>query len=283
MPLLPHSKHNCPLVNLSDFRDRNSSHYLLDPTNFLTSILSTKVQISPLSSEALFPTLCYDFHPENTELIKWYSFLDYGTVKVEVDEFTSNADDIIDEVKRQFKIKKEKSKPLSIRCYSDEAGNTYLQESNAQPDPQGYITLSSKARSSPVSDLFDYIYEEQQDPYQLGKLEPEQHFHIQQFIALLIKQYPYWHSLAEKDIIKQELIYMLTKKIIRPSRITGTYLISADTITYQKDPQSTPVPINDIKQESDADRLHHRMPEFLDDLRSITHDLRDVEVPLGQN
>ncbi|CAG8845173.1 37655_t:CDS:1, partial [Gigaspora margarita] len=44
-----------------------------------------------------------------------------------------------------------------------------------------------------------------------------------------------------------------------------------------------PVPVNDIKRESDVDRLHHRMSEFLNDLCSITHNLRNVEVLHGQN
>ncbi|CAG8714981.1 12452_t:CDS:2, partial [Gigaspora margarita] len=47
--------------------------------------------------------------------------------------------------------------------------------------------------------------------------------------------------------------------------------------------QDIPVPVNDIKQESNADKLYHRMPKFLDDLCSITHDLCNIEVPLRQN
>ncbi|CAG8574796.1 34062_t:CDS:2 [Gigaspora margarita] len=36
---------------------------------------------------------------------EWYSFMDFGNLEVEVDEFASNADDIIDETNQQFKIK----------------------------------------------------------------------------------------------------------------------------------------------------------------------------------
>ncbi|RIB23749.1 hypothetical protein C2G38_2032454 [Gigaspora rosea] len=67
------------------------------------------------------------------------------------------------------------------------------------------------------------------------------------------------------------------------AKITRTYVISADTIIYQDNLQSYPISVEDIKQESDVDRLHHKMPEFLNDLCSITHELRDVEIPSGQN
>ncbi|CAG8835144.1 10411_t:CDS:2, partial [Gigaspora margarita] len=116
LPFVPHSKHNCPLVNLSDFRDGNSSHYSLDHANFLSSILLTSLCPIVLASSMSIP-----IQIKVVNLITWYLFLDYSTVK---------------------------------------AGNTYLQESNTQPDPRRYITISSEAKSLPVSDLFDYIYEE---------------------------------------------------------------------------------------------------------------------------
>ncbi|CAG8683319.1 5221_t:CDS:1, partial [Gigaspora rosea] len=62
----------------------------------------------------------------------------------------------------------EKDKPLSIRCYPDEAGNTYLRESNVQPNPWGYIAQALGIENLPVNDLFDYFYEEWQEPYQIG-------------------------------------------------------------------------------------------------------------------
>ncbi|CAG8743909.1 10585_t:CDS:1, partial [Racocetra persica] len=34
----------------------------------------------------------------------------------------------------------------------------------------------------PISDLFDYYYENCQDPYQIGKLESKQYFWLQQFL-----------------------------------------------------------------------------------------------------
>ncbi|CAG8505706.1 10885_t:CDS:2 [Gigaspora rosea] len=152
------------------------------------------------------PSICYDLGFNNEEPAEWYSYLDFGTLELEVDEVASDADDIIDEVNRQFKIKRKKDKLLSIRCYADEAGNTYLQEA------LGIENL-------PVNDLFDYFYEERQEPHQIGQLESKQHFCLQQFIgnnldlfiwgkgplgqtnlvkhrietgsALLIRQYPY--------------------------------------------------------------------------------------------
>ncbi|CAG8535458.1 6138_t:CDS:2 [Gigaspora margarita] len=77
--------------------------------------------------------------------VEWYSFLDFGTIEVEVDKFASDADNVI-----------------------DEASNTYLQESNAQLDPWGYITNILDTEGLLVSDLFDYLYEEQQEPYQIS-------------------------------------------------------------------------------------------------------------------
>ncbi|CAG8655190.1 31595_t:CDS:2, partial [Gigaspora margarita] len=115
----------------------------------------------PLMLSPLNPVyLLYDSNFDSPNQVEWYSFLEFGTVEVEVDEFASDADDVIDEVNWQSKIKQKKNKPLSIRCYSDKASNTYLQESNAQLDPWGYITKVLETEGLPVSDLFDYFYEE---------------------------------------------------------------------------------------------------------------------------
>ncbi|RIB24390.1 hypothetical protein C2G38_2031933 [Gigaspora rosea] len=67
------------------------------------------------------------------------------------------------------------------------------------------------------------------------------------------------------------------------AKITGTYIISTDTITYQNNLHSYPVSIENIKRESDANRLHQKMPEFINDLRFVTYDLCDVKIPPGQN
>ncbi|CAG8592926.1 7684_t:CDS:2 [Gigaspora rosea] len=42
-------------------------------------------------------------------------------------------------------------------------------------------------------------------------------------------------------------------------KITGTYVISADTITYQNNLQSYPVSVENIKRENDTDRLHQKI------------------------
>ncbi|CAG8787638.1 26136_t:CDS:1, partial [Gigaspora margarita] len=201
-----------------------------------------EIWVPSLVAENLIPSICYDLNSDGLSQVEWYLFLDLGTMTVEVDEFASNTDSTMDKINRQLKISKKKKEPLNIRCYADEASNTYLQKSNAQSDLCRFIAVSSETKSLLVSDLFDYFYKERQDPYQLEKLEPKQHFHIQQFIsnnlhlfiwkkgplgrtnlvrhqintstALPIKQYPYRYSSAKKDIIKKELIYMLTKKII---------------------------------------------------------------------
>ncbi|CAG8809054.1 13335_t:CDS:2, partial [Gigaspora rosea] len=110
-------------------------------------------------SENLTPSICYDFNTGGSDQVEWYSFLELGTLKIGENEFASDTNSTIDEINRQLKINKKKIEPLNIRCYADEAGNTYLQESNAN------------------------LTHERQNPYQLGKLEPKQHFRIQQFIG----------------------------------------------------------------------------------------------------
>ncbi|RIB08508.1 hypothetical protein C2G38_2211492 [Gigaspora rosea] len=62
----------------------------------------------------------------------------FGTMEVGMNEFASDADSTINEINRQLRIKKEKDKPLNIRCYSNEAEFT-------------------------GSNRFDYFYEEHQN------------------------------------------------------------------------------------------------------------------------
>ncbi|CAG8471894.1 11722_t:CDS:2 [Gigaspora rosea] len=151
LPLTPKNKTNYPLIDLSIPYSNNSS-YLIDSSK---ECQNNEIWVHSLVSENLTPSICYDFNTGSSGLVEWYSFFDLGTLEVEEDEY-----------------------------YADKAGNTYLQENNAQPDLSRYITVPSKTESLLVSDLFDYFYEERQDPYQLGKLESKQHFRIQQFIAI---------------------------------------------------------------------------------------------------
>ncbi|CAG8787640.1 26137_t:CDS:1, partial [Gigaspora margarita] len=81
--------------------------------------------------------------------------------------------------------------------------------------------------------------------------------------------------------LKKTLV--LLKHQMEKAKITGTYVISADTITYQKNLQTYPVPIDNIKRKNDANRLYHKLPEFFNDLCSITHNLLDIDVPSEQN
>ncbi|CAG8655514.1 2882_t:CDS:2, partial [Racocetra persica] len=59
---------------------------------------------------------------------------------VEVDDFDSDANDVIDEARRLSKLKKENNKPLDVIRLYNIAGNAYLQEDSIKPDPRGYIT-----------------------------------------------------------------------------------------------------------------------------------------------
>ncbi|CAG8824379.1 17619_t:CDS:1, partial [Gigaspora rosea] len=51
---------------------------------------------------------------------EWCSFLDFGTIVREVNEFASDADSDINEESQQSKIRQESNKLLNIRCYADE-------------------------------------------------------------------------------------------------------------------------------------------------------------------
>ncbi|CAG8777987.1 42843_t:CDS:2, partial [Gigaspora margarita] len=218
MPLLPltTNKNTYPLIDLSIPDSNNFSSYLTDSSNLLLSTLLDRN--CPNISTPLI-------------LLR---------IKVERNEFASDANSTIDEINRQLKNNKEKNKPLNIRCYADKAA----------------------ARSLSA--------------WKVGAQATFLH-QIDTGMALPINQYPYWHSLAKKDIIKKELIYMLTEKIIylwkfwelmNPSKIpaglkktlallsnqikkanlTSTYVISANKIIYQEGLQSYKIEIDATKQ-----------------------------------
>ncbi|CAG8673234.1 21496_t:CDS:2 [Gigaspora rosea] len=155
MPLLfsfsKNKNDDYPLMDITMICTMNFSSNI--PPNFLLSTLMDRVPTLLSSPVYLTPTFCYSPNCDIRDQVEWYSFLDFDTIEVKVDEFTSGVDDVIDE------------------------------ESNAWPDPRVYIIEAQVAKSLPVSDLFDYFYKERQEPYQIGQLESKQHVHLQQFIG----------------------------------------------------------------------------------------------------
>ncbi|CAG8589750.1 8247_t:CDS:2, partial [Racocetra fulgida] len=103
----------------------------------------------------------YDSDLDSSSNDELYFYLNFGTPKVETDNFNSDVDE-----------KEKKENKSNIKYSYDEAGNTYIEYENAKPVLRGYIT-SASAIDSPISDLFNYYYEERQDPYQIGKDIPE--------------------------------------------------------------------------------------------------------------
>ncbi|CAG8642643.1 7333_t:CDS:2 [Racocetra fulgida] len=51
------------------------------------------------------------------------------------------------------------------------------------------------------------------------------------------------------------------------TELEGTYLVTANSILYFTDHQFQVIHFNSPKCESDAQQLHRRMPEFLEDIR----------------
>ncbi|CAG8745397.1 6874_t:CDS:2 [Gigaspora margarita] len=181
---------NYPLLDLSTSCIPNSSSSIVNSSESSHSTLMDgscpiepapliPVQIDDRLSDHLTLSICYDPNFESTNQVEWYSFLDFGTLDVEVVEFASDADD---------------------------AGYTYLQESDAQPDPRDYIAKALGTASSPISDLFDYFYEERQDPYQIGRLEPKQHFRLQQFIDAIVPSQFNAKQIKDLRVLKKEEI-----------------------------------------------------------------------------
>ncbi|CAG8724832.1 20904_t:CDS:2, partial [Gigaspora rosea] len=70
------------------------------------------------------------------------------------------------EIKLKIKLEKEELKiPITISEY-DLAENTYFQEKEVKPDPQGYILagFAEENKYDSVIDIFDYYYREQVFP-----------------------------------------------------------------------------------------------------------------------
>ncbi|CAG8644163.1 16110_t:CDS:2, partial [Gigaspora rosea] len=131
MPLLsflPKNKNNSyPLIDLTLTCVENSSLPSYTSPNCLSTLLGNYSTTDPAllisiqmneyqykEVPVLLPnsipstlSICYDLGFNNEEQVEWFSYLDFGTLKLEVDEVASDADDIIDEVNRQFKIKRD--------------------------------------------------------------------------------------------------------------------------------------------------------------------------------
>ncbi|RIB24760.1 hypothetical protein C2G38_615463 [Gigaspora rosea] len=74
----------------------------------------------------------------------------------------------------------------------------------------------------------------------------------------------------------------LLKNQLKKANLSGTCIISKNEIVYQEESRTHKIFIKDTRRESDAEKLHLRMPKFLDNLRVVTHDLLNLEVPPGQ-
>ncbi|CAG8559382.1 16235_t:CDS:2 [Cetraspora pellucida] len=195
--------------------------------------------------DKLPPLVYYDPDSNSSSKDEWYRSQNGSIPKEEAGEFSSDADDVVDEERRLSKIRKKyKNKPLNVIYLYDEAGNAYIQGSKVKPDPRSYIASAPLTESWPINDIFDYFYEERQPPYQIGQLESKQYSRLQQFLndnldlfvwkkgplgrtnivkhridtgnTLPIKQYPYRHSPVERNIIKTEISHMISEGIIRP-------------------------------------------------------------------
>ncbi|CAG8727888.1 25790_t:CDS:2, partial [Gigaspora rosea] len=92
------------------------------------------------------------------------------------EENDSDANDIIDEVRRQTRIKKDKMKPTVVKCRADLAGNTYLKEEDSKTDLRSYICNDGlEKEETEIRDLFNYYYGEEnkrRNTYNLGSLNP---------------------------------------------------------------------------------------------------------------
>ncbi|CAG8556112.1 1723_t:CDS:2, partial [Dentiscutata heterogama] len=163
--------------------------------------------------------------------------------------YDSDIDDVIDEIRRQLRVRKEKNKPSIVRCRYDLAGNAYLRGKEDRRDVRSFISTgeAKEERERPIRDLFEYYFgeeSEKRNTYHLGNLDSNQNARFQSFLnrktglftweggklgctnlvrhrintgdALPIKKHPYWYSPAERRIIKDEIAVMMKEGIIYP-------------------------------------------------------------------
>ncbi|CAG8559363.1 16234_t:CDS:1 [Cetraspora pellucida] len=72
------------------------------------------------------------------------------------------------------------------------------------------------------------------------------------------------------------------KSQMEKAGLEGTCLVSNDKIIYFTEQQSQVVEVPNLKRESDAQRLHSHMTEFLEDLRRKEVTPRSMESPPGR-
>ncbi|CAG8656497.1 15216_t:CDS:1, partial [Gigaspora rosea] len=131
-----------------------------------TSTISRKLVSPFINTSAEFPPMIFlegDSEELDDSSFEWYSHTWNDKVpEYRFEETDSDADNTIDEIRRQIQIKKEKVKPITVKCCADLAGNTYLQEENSKPDLCSYICNKDlEKEGTEISDLFDYYYGEE--------------------------------------------------------------------------------------------------------------------------
>ncbi|KAF0501382.1 DNA/RNA polymerase [Gigaspora margarita] len=199
--------------------------------------------ISPFldNSNSISPSIFYEddesaFSDSDPE---WYETT-WGnkTIAYTFEENDSDNDEVIDEARRQLKLRKAQFRRPLIKSSYDLAGNAYLYEDGAKEDPRGYVAtvFDLVEEDEPIRDILDYYYEERtnkQTSYKLGELQEYQYQQLLEFLernaalfaweerdlgctnlikhhintgnALPIKHNPYRYSPAEKRVIKTEI------------------------------------------------------------------------------
>ncbi|CAG8748545.1 478_t:CDS:2, partial [Racocetra persica] len=164
----------------------------------------------------LTPLVYYDPDSGSSSEDEWYFYLDFSSIKVETDNFDSDADDIIDKDNQRARIRKERNKPFKVTCCYDKAGNAYLEEKAIKPNPCGCIVNASAVEFPLLQQFLDNnldLFTWEKGP--LGQTNFVKH-RINTGDVLPIKQYLYWHSPAEKKIIQDEIRHMISTGIICP-------------------------------------------------------------------
>ncbi|CAG8786776.1 22593_t:CDS:2, partial [Gigaspora rosea] len=157
---------------------------------------------------------------------EWYCYMwNNKVLGYKVGENDSDLDDSIDEARRKEKLERRKAKPFNIKCHSDLAGNTYLEERNVEVDLPG--EENKKRNIYNLEYLKDWqrrslqkLLKQNMDLFvweaeKLGKTNVVKYY-ISTGNALSIKKYPYHYSPKEKGIIKDELSQMLREGLIQP-------------------------------------------------------------------
>ncbi|CAG8460185.1 6941_t:CDS:1 [Gigaspora rosea] len=147
-----------------------------------TSTISRKIVSPFIGTAGEFPPMIFlegDSEESDDSNFEWYSYTWNDKVpEYKFEENNSDADDIIDEARRQIRINKKKMKPTVVKCHADLAGNIYLKEEESKTDFRSFICNDRLEKEEmEISDLFDYYYGEEdneRNTYNLGSLDPLQ-------------------------------------------------------------------------------------------------------------